>query len=89
MPNWILRLIGRRIATKLELEETMDDKPKVTNSTVWWKSKAKISALITILVAAIHPIAVAWGHPEIVVPNWFIEMLIGMGIYGIRDAIPK
>lgn len=52
----------------------------------WWKSKAKIAAIITVLVGAIHPISEAMGHP-ITVPDWGIQILVGMGMYGIRDSI--
>lgn len=53
-----------------------------------WKSKAVWSAILTAIVGAIQPVSTALGHP-IVVPQWVVEVLIGMGIYGLRDGIGK
>lgn len=52
----------------------------------WYKSKAKLAAIVTVLVGAIQPISTAFGHP-ITVPDFVIQLLIGLGIYGVRDAI--
>ena len=52
----------------------------------WYLSKAKLAAIVTVIVGAIQPISSAFGHP-IVVPQFVIELLIGLGVYGIRDAI--
>lgn len=60
-------------------EATVDSKP-------WYKSKAKLAAIVTVLVGAVQPISTAFGHP-VVVPQFVIELLIGLGIYGIRDSI--
>ncbi len=54
----------------------------------WFKSKAKLAAIITAVVASIQPISTAFGHPY-QVPLWVIELLTGIGIYGVRDAINK
>jgi hypothetical protein len=53
-----------------------------------WKSKAVIAAVVTVIVGAIQPISTALGHP-IVVPDWVVQVLAGIGIYGIRDAVGK
>ena len=53
-----------------------------------WKSKAFIAAAVTVIVGAVQPISTALGHP-IEVPNWILEVLAGLGLYGIRDAIGK
>lgn len=52
----------------------------------WFKSKAKLSAILTVIVGAIEPLSEALGHP-IKIPSWIIQGLIGLGIYGVRDAI--
>ncbi len=62
--------------------------PVVEQPKPWYKSKAKIAAVVTVIVGAIQPLSTAFGHP-IVIPNWVIEALIGLGIYGVRDAISK
>lgn len=51
----------------------------------WWQSKAVWAAILTSIVGAIQPVSAAFGHP-IAVPLWIIEVLTGMGIYGIRTA---
>lgn len=53
-----------------------------------WQSKAFLAALCAVIVGAIQPISKAVGHP-IVVPQWVIEVLMGIGLYGVRDAIGK
>lgn len=60
-------------------ETGVDSKP-------WYKSKAKIAAILGVLIAAVQPISTAFGHPFIV-PNWILELLAGIGLYGVRDAI--
>lgn len=52
----------------------------------FWQSKAKMAAIITAVVASIQPISTAFGHPY-QLPLWIIEFLMGVGLYGIRDAI--
>ena len=54
----------------------------------FWQSKAVIAAVVTVIVGAIQPISTALGHP-IVIPEWVIQVLAGIGIYGIRDAVGK
>jgi len=53
-----------------------------------WKSKAFLAAAVTVIVGAIQPISSALGHP-IEVPNWVVEVLVGLGLYGVRDAVGK
>ena len=63
------------------MDEKLDGKSK-------WKSKAFIAAVVTVIVGAIQPISTAIGHP-IEVPDWVIQVLVGLGLYGIRDAVGK
>ena len=51
----------------------------------WYQSKAVLSAVLMAIVGAIQPISTAVGHP-IEVPHWIIEVLTGLGIYGIRTG---
>ena len=81
--EWILKLAGKDAVNKLGLQEgTMND------STPWYKSKAKLAAIIGAVLAAVGPISTAVGHP-IVVPNWVLEILGAIGLYGVRDAIKQ
>lgn len=57
-----------------------------TTDKPWYKSKAKIAAIVMTIVSAIQPISTAFGHP-MQVPLWVIEILTGLGIYGVRDAV--
>ena len=78
----ILTPIIRAKLNKWFKEGDMDgSKPK-------WKSKAFVSAVLMAIVGGIEPISTALGHP-IIVPPWIIQALIGLGIYGIRDAVGK
>lgn len=61
------------------MEEEQISKP-------WYTSKGKIAAIVTVLVGAIQPVSTAFGHP-IEVPDFIIQVLVGLGLYGIRDAI--
>lgn len=53
-----------------------------------WKSKTVWAAIITVLVGAVGPVSTALGHP-VDVPDFVIQVLIGLGLYGIRDAVGK
>lgn len=84
LPLWAYRLAGKSVAKKLE--EIMADQS--TENKPWYKSKAKWAAVITGLVAAIQPFSTAIGHP-VQVPLWVTQFLMGLGLYGLRDAINK
>lgn len=56
----------------------MDTKSKWQSKTVW-------VAIIGVIVGAIQPISTALGHP-IVIPQWVLEVLAGMGLYSLRTA---
>ncbi len=87
LPLWIYRLIGKKLAQKLNLgEDTMAVETNTPKP--WYQSKAKVSAIIMAVVALIQPVSTAFGHPY-QVPLWVIEALTGLGIYGVRDALNK
>lgn len=48
----------------------------------WYKSKTVWTAIITGLIGVLHASGIE-------VPSWSIEVLIGLGLYGIRDAVGK
>ncbi len=94
LPLWMYRLIGKMIGKELNLVEdiNMADGTVVVpapgtpvETKKWYQSKAVWSALVTALLGAIQPVSAAFGHP-IAVPLWIIEVLAGLGIYGIRTA---
>lgn len=49
-------------------------------------SKAKLMAVIGVLLTAIPQLSAAWGHP-IVVPDWIYKALGYAGLWAVRDAI--
>ena len=65
-----------------------DEQSTVEDKKPFWKSKAKMSALIIAVLGCVQPVSTAFGHP-FQVPLWVYEMLAGIGIYGVRDAIQK
>lgn len=50
-------------------------------------SKAKLTAVIGVILVAIPKISKAWGHP-IVVPDDVFKALAFAGLWAVRDAIP-
>jgi hypothetical protein len=72
-------MIGNIASKKLGLVEGKVDKKK------WYQSKAIWAAVITALLGGIQGVSQALGHP-ITVPNWVIDILIGLGLYGLRTA---
>lgn len=50
-------------------------------------SKAKITALIGIILPTVEPISKALGHP-IIIPPFVYKILAGAGLWAVRDALP-
>lgn len=83
-PLWVYRLIGKEAGKILKLEDTnMADTSTPTKP--FWQSKTMWAAIITAILGAIQPVSAAMGHP-IAVPLWIIEVLTGLGLYGLRTA---
>lgn len=82
LPMWTYRLAGKMLAKKLDLKENIQ---MATDTKAWYKSKAVWAAILTATVGAIQPVSAAFGHP-IAVPLWIIEVLTGLGIYGVRTG---
>lgn len=80
LPAWVYKYVGKKIGSKLDLQEG-----NVMETKKWYQSKALLSAITMIVVGAVQPISTALGHP-VTVPQWIIDVLIGMGIYGIRTG---
>ncbi len=86
LPLWVYRLIGKVIGKKLGLKEDyMPDSTIVAPTKPWYLSKAIWAAVVTAILGAIQPISAALGHP-IAVPLWVLEILTGLGLYGLRVA---
>jgi hypothetical protein len=80
LPAWVYRFAGKEIASKLDLKEgTIMDTKK------WYQSKTIWTAILGVVLGAIQPISTAFGHP-ITVPQWVLEVLAGMGLYGLRTG---
>ena len=82
MFNWIYRRIGKEAAKKIGLTEAnMADTPTKSK----WMSKTVWAAIVTAILGALTPVSTALGHP-IVVPEWVISVLVGMGLYLARTS---
>ena len=49
-------------------------------------SKTKLAAILYVIIIAIQELSKAWGHP-IAIPEYVIELLIGAGLWSLRDSI--
>ena len=82
MTQWIYKLIGKKLASKLKLEDTnMADESVIP----WYKSRTIWAAVVTAILGVLQPVSAAFGHP-IVVPEWVLSVLIGLGLYTARTA---
>jgi len=82
MFDWIFKLIGKNVASKLKLE---DNNMAYTSTIAWYKSRAIWTAIVTVIIGAVGPISTAFGHP-VVIPPWILSLLTGVGIYTTRTA---
>lgn len=84
VPDFIIRLIGRRIADKLRLQEgtKMDGtKPWYTSRTIWAVSvSGMIGIYMSLIQAGVH-------LPQI--PAWVITLLSAVGVYTRSAATDK
>jgi hypothetical protein len=70
--NLIYKLIGKKVG---------DETNEMTVP-----SKTKLTAVIAVILAAIPPISLAWGHP-IEIPDYVYKILGAAGLWTMRDAI--
>lgn len=87
IPDFVLKLIGREVAKKLDLKEGNMETKK------WYKSKTVISAIVTVLIGAYDLVGAnlapqfGWTLPQI--PAWIFTILGAIGIYGRVTAETK
>ena len=80
-PDWLLKLIGKKVSDKIGLQEgTMEDTKK------WWTSKGVWTGVVTFLLGAYSLVSVtvmpALGKPPLPpIPDWVLTLLGAMGVY--------
>jgi len=72
VPSWVIRLVGKKMVDG-ELEKV-------------GVSKAKLTAVIYVVVLAIQTLGPAFGHPVNIPPEVF-RVLEALGLWSVRDAI--
>jgi len=72
VPGWLLRLVGKKMVDG-ELEKV-------------GVSKAKLTAVVYILIQAVQVLGPAFGHPVNIPPEVF-RVLEALGLWAVRDAI--
>lgn len=81
IPDFIIKLFGKKIAIELKLQEgTMETK-------AWYQSKTLWTAVVAGLVGVYG--AVSQVHPLPAIPQWVLTLLAAMGLYGLRTADTK
>jgi hypothetical protein len=90
VPDWILRLVGKAIAKKLNLEDKqMDNSP----TKKWYQSKSIWNAIVIFLIGAYALVqsslapAFGWTLPNI--PEWLLTILGAIGVYTRATATSK
>jgi hypothetical protein len=74
IPDFLLKLFGRKVADKLELTEGPMDSTKK-----WYQSKNIWNSVVTGLVGLYLALAPQFGWPAI--PEWIFTILAAIGIY--------
>lgn len=74
IPDFLLKIIGRRVGDKINLQEnsTMETKP-------WYQSKSIWTAVIGALIGLYNAIGAVKNLPP--VPDWIFTILGAIGIY--------
>lgn len=85
LPLWVYRLIGRRVADKLNLLEG-NNMGSDKDIQPWYRQRTKWIAILAAVLASIQPVSTAFGHP-VQVPLWVYEFLAGVGLYTLRSAV--
>lgn len=49
-------------------------------------SRAKLTAVVFVIVTGVQEISRAWGHP-IIIPDYVFKILGGAGLWAVRDSI--
>lgn len=82
IPDWLLRLFGRKIADKLDLQEGTLDGTKP-----WYQSKTIIASIVTAVMGLYLAIAPQFHWPT--VPEWLFTILGAIGVYSRVTADSK
>jgi len=86
----IVTLIGKTLAKKIKLvddtAETVPQPGQPLTKVPWYQSKAKISAILMVVVIGVNKLSPVFGHP-VEIPNEVFMILEALGIYGLRDAM--
>lgn len=74
LPDWVLKILGHKIADKLDLQEdsNMETKP-------WYQSKNIWAGVVTALIGVYLSLAPQFHWPAI--PEWIFTILGAIGIY--------
>lgn len=74
IPDWLLRIVGKKIGNKIDLQEDskMETKP-------WYQSKTIWAAVVTGLIGIYNGIASVKSLPAI--PEWIFPILGSIGVY--------
>lgn len=82
VPDFVIKIIGHKLADKLKLEDGPMDGTKK-----WWASKGVWTAVITVLIAAYGSAAVQFNLPHI--PEWIFTLLGAASLYSRTTATDK
>lgn len=90
----IMKFIGKEVAAKWNLkDETAPAPGQVMVSVPWYRSKAKIGFTLTIAATCLKYGPQLFGKPPVEIPQVVLSFLqelgVGVGGYGLRDAIKK
>ena len=72
LKNLIYKLVGKKVGEGTNQIDAL--------------SKAKLTAVIGVILTAIPPLSAAWGHP-IIIPDYIYKILAAAGLWSVRDAI--
>ena len=82
VPDFILKIIGHKIADKLDLQEG-----KMPETKPWYQSKTIWAGIVAGLLGIYNSIAMAKGLPPC--PEWVYTILGAIGIYSRATADTK
>jgi hypothetical protein len=83
LPDFLLKLIGKNVAGKLNLQEDS----KMDGTKPWYQSKTIWSAAIAALIGLYNAVGAVKHWPP--VPDWIFTILGAIGIYSRANADTK
>jgi hypothetical protein len=86
IPDFLLKLLGKTVANKLELKEGPMDSSKA-----WYTSKGVWTGIVTFLIGAYSLVSItimpALGHAALPsIPDWLLTILGAIGVYSRVSA---